>query len=238
MKGLGYEWDLSFFPKSEDIALSGILSSDMIRIDLKLATLVDLLRQIRSLGYAEARHRRLVVDPENGYADWTSGQLRVVNSTDLEGDPSLTSVRLLRMYRSRGHPDLPPRLKRRLKAAIAAQNRLHRLPGDEAFGRRRIPRAIRKVLLEPDRAFAVRWMAEMGIVGKWSPAVQAAILSHPEADWAKYMRGAPERIWADFEIVADPASGCARRLKPDLVIDELEPPVPGYSPKANHNDHQ
>lgn len=175
-------FDVSFFPARSDVGLFGVLANERLRIPMGSEGLAPLERMAKKYAYEKLVEQGQVVDTHGGYESWTRGELRVVEATDLECNPALMAVRLLRAYSKVGQDGLPLPLEAELARRIQAQVGMRLVPDGLEFGAIRVPWAVRKMFGDPDPLPAIRRISEMGVVNHWPQELEKHFLSLPRTE--------------------------------------------------------
>ncbi len=91
--------DLSFFKKESDIELNGLMDIDTVKIVLeKNESLIHFIEESRKKTLNDSILEGKVIDPHHGYLSWVGGNPTIIRWDEIERDPHLHILRLIRGY--------------------------------------------------------------------------------------------------------------------------------------------
>ncbi len=155
--------DLSIYHSDAALDRNGIFDVDRVMIPLRQGeSLQSTLARMVSVTPNQAIRRNWIIDREGGYPAWQRQRPSIVNWGEIERDPILQSIRVLRTYLRSGRRSLPLEVRRRLKTLIEGVSETNRL---------QIVRNTLKLLHDPEAAFALKELGAIGFFEKISPAL-------------------------------------------------------------------
>lgn len=174
------ELDLTLFNSEEDFALNGIVDADCIRIPLVHGTTLASW----AAGAGERSYERLladggVVDPYGGYAAWLKREMRIVHWTEVEREPMMAAIRIVRLFAKAGQAPSEGDAKR-LRALLASSER---------SGPVQSSRNLLKLLGDPDPVPQLKTLASLGAFGALFPGLDRA-MSRPDEELRSLLRQA------------------------------------------------
>ena len=166
--GFGLFWqegpnifDLSIYHGPEDLRLNGIFDMDTVLIPISSdESLADVVERLTNRSYAQAVEDGIVVDTSNGYVGWVQASPKIANWTEVERDPLVQVLRVIRNYGKSGTAEMDP----------ATQKRLYDLSNnqDHPTNSLQIVRALKKVLGDKVAAEELKMASTTALFDRWS----------------------------------------------------------------------
>lgn len=218
--GYGFFWtkeneavDLSIFHSEKDLRLNGIFNIDEVMIPLDYKT---------SLAKLVAKSRTGLPpldDPDQGYESWKEKNPEVVHWAEVQRDPQLQAIRMIRSYAKLGVVKLPSEVTTKLAKLVESSGET------QIF---QVTRGLIKLLADPGAAEELKSLSKLGIFKGVSPALQKLVNSTNEAKLKllidddkgnPYVEHTPTRAWVNL-IEKLPARARAPWLR---SLSEAEP---------------
>ncbi len=218
--GWGLHWirsngeilDLSVYHSQADLDLNGIFDIDTVMIPLAYdETVVDFATRLREVSYEELVAEGKVYDRYGGYDQWTKGEIKIVNWLDIESDPLLKVMRVVRTLF---------KMNRDYFTQEEQENFGYLLDHAEVKNPLQMTRNLLKVL-EDDRAEEeLRLLQEAKLFKKWLKPLDGldiALKEAPELDYGRGNRAALGKLYAMMYQIEGPH----QRLS--AIVETMEP---------------
>ncbi len=145
--------DVTLYHSESEMPLNGIFNFDMIKLRLRTdQSLADFARaELSQFSYEELLVRKAVQDPHGGYLSWKKKEPKVVNWHEVDRDPIVQAVRVVRSLGKLGCGNVPSEIVRHVRPQIEKRTGYDKAKLEAALGRvEKDPRvrAERRMLLE------------------------------------------------------------------------------------------
>ncbi|NGX53619.1 MAG: putative nicotinate-nucleotide adenylyltransferase [Chlamydiae bacterium] len=205
--GWGLHWirshgeilDLSVYHRQEDLDLNGIFDIDTVMIPLKWdATLLEFAQRLREVSYEQLVEEGRVYDRYQGYSHWVNGEIEIVNWLDIESDPLLKIMRVVRTLFKMERDHFTPEEE---------ENFAYLLKNSQVKNPLQMTRNLLKLLEDKDAAKELALLQEAHLFEKWLTPFNNLEVDFDQVEPLEYgrgCRGALGKLYALIKEIEDP----------------------------------
>lgn len=148
-------FDLTLYHSEAEISLNGLFDCDMVKIRMRTdQSLRDLItEELNRFSYDALMVKGVIYDPHGGYASWKAREANLKSWHEVERDPVVQTVRVVRTLGKLGYRHVPAEIMRRLRPQI------ERRP---EYSREKLEKALRRVENDPWVTEEKRMLRELG----------------------------------------------------------------------------
>lgn len=207
--------DLSIFHSMKALRLNGILDVDQIMIEL---------RHPESLTDWAQNPSAVLDDRFDGYLHWVQKHPSIVHWMNIESDPLLTAIRVVRAL-SKAHALLNDQDRAKLQSLIKSSRVKSRL---------QMVRNLAKLLEDPTSAEELEQILQLGVIAAWSKELDKVVRASPRNEKfasgieqiQKWVRDIPpEHRKLLIGDVATVNEEIGARMRKEAVLDAMNAPV-------------